>query len=178
MKTNVDRHPIKRLLLICKARLRLWLLSVLGWLFVLYISATMLLKYDTDTTDISGAIFVVVAILAGLAFTYAGVLPDDGRDRADVIYAGERLCQGAMIVLAASLLKYGTIVIPTQFAALSTWIDAHPGGGRELDPLVLVLQVTQFLIFVSGVYVAQLGYKTLGRVVALRTSRKGSEEHS
>ena len=172
MMTGADRYPIKRLLFACRARLWPWLSSAVGWLAVLYISATMLIKYDTNTTDISGAIFVVVAVLAGLAFAYAAVLPDAGQDRGDVIYAGERLFQGAMIFLGASLLKYGTIVIPTQLAAFSGWTNVQFTSGGFLEFLVLGLQVMLFLIFVSGLLVAQLGYTILGRVVVLRTSQR------
>jgi len=172
MGTGVDRDSIKQVLSKCQSRLWPWLSSVLGWLVVLYVSATMLIEYDTDTTDISGAVFVAVAILAGLAFTYAGVLPDDGRDRADVIYAGERLCQAALIFLSTSLLKYGTIVIPKQLAALAARTDSRFAQSGDLDLLVLLLQVVLFLIFVNGLLVAQLGYRILGRVVALRMSRR------
>jgi hypothetical protein len=165
-----SKHPIKRFFR--QVRLRSWLSSILGWVFVLYVSATMLINYDMDTIDISGAVFVALSVLAGLAFTYAGVLPNGSQDRADIIYSGERLCQGAMIFLAASLLKHGTIVIPVQVAALSTWTEAHFSDRIELGPLVLFIQIMLFLVFVSGLLVAQLGYKTLGRVMVLRISRR------
>jgi hypothetical protein len=149
----------------------------LGWLFVIYLSATMLVNYDTDTTDISGAVFVALSVMAGLAFTYAGALLGNGRERADILYAGERLCQGAMTFLAASLLKHGTIVIPAQIAAVSTWVEGRVGiKGIELGPpillLVLTLQIVLFFVFVSGLLVAQLGYQVLGRVVMQRVSRR------
>jgi hypothetical protein len=164
-------ESIKRFLSNCQSRLMPWLSSAMGWLFVIYLSATMLIKYDTETTNISGAVFVVLSVIAGLAFTYAGVLPDRSRDRTDVIYAGEHLFQGSMIFLATSLLKHGTIVIPTQVAALSTWPAVHFEDKIDIGPLVFLLQITLFLIFVSGLLVAQLGYKILGQVVIRRLSQ-------
>jgi hypothetical protein len=125
--------------------------SLLGWMVVLYLSATMLFKYDKDTTDVSGTAFVAVAVLAGLAFTYAGVLSDTGRDRDDVLYAGERLCQGAMLFLVASLLKYGTIVIPVQLAALPIVTDATSPSRSNLKFLVTLLQIFLFLVVICKI---------------------------
>lgn len=174
MMTAADKHPIKRLLSNCQVRLWSWLSPVLGWLTILYVSATMLINYDTETTNISGAVFVAVAGLAGLAFMYAGALPDDDRDRVEVLYAGERFCQGAMIFLFASLLKYGTIVIPTQIATLPTWtkLPFLVVNKVGIDILVIFLQFILFMFFVNGLLVARMGYEILGRVVMLRTSRR------
>lgn len=168
MSTGADRFSTKRLVAILRGRVWPWLTSALGWLVVLYVSATMLIKYDTDTTDISAAVFVAVAVLAGLAFTYAGVLPE-GRERVDVIYAGESLSQACLVFLVASLLKHGTIVLPTQLAALSSRANERflAEGGSDL--VVLILQIVLFGVFVSGLLLAQLGYKILSRVLVSRT---------
>lgn len=56
----------------------------------------MLLHFETETTEVAGAVFVTLSIVAALAFTYAGVLPSDSEDRSKVIYAGERMFQGTM----------------------------------------------------------------------------------
>ncbi len=169
--TIPSRHSIKNFLCIVQSRLWPWLATAPGWLFVFYLSATMLIKYDTDTTNISGAVFVALSILAGLAFTYAGVLPNESQDRAKVIYAGERVCQGALIFMGASLLKYGIVVMPTQITAISIWSKVPIADGIHLGPLMLFLRISLFVMFVSGILVAQLGYTIFGRVVVQRTSR-------
>ena len=176
MRFRSYRHSIERLLSSWQAILWPKLSSVLGWIVVLYLSATMLLRYDKDTTDVSGTAFVAVAVLAGLAFTYAGVLSETGRDRGDIIYAGERLCQGAMLFLVASLLKYGTIVIPVQVAALPIVTNATSAGQSNLKWLVTLLQIFLFLVFMNGLLASQLGYTILGRVVMRRMSRRGKQD--
>jgi hypothetical protein len=138
----------------------------------LYLSATMLFNYDKDTTDVSGAAFVAVAILAALAFTYAGVLPQSDPDRNEVVYAGERLSQGAMIFLLASLLKYGTFVLPVQLAALPASADTGPMFPIEL---VRFLQVFLFLVFTFGLVFSQLGYAILGQVLTRQVSRRSDQ---
>lgn len=170
MRSGADRHTLRRIFDTYQA----WISAALGWLAVLYISATMLINFDGDTRDVSGAVFVVVAILAGLAFAYAGILRDGDQDRADVTNAGERLCQAAMIFIGALLLKYGTMLIPTQAAAVAAFIGARPFPASDVDFLVLGLRIIQFVIFVSGHLVAQLGYTILGRTLVLRISRRSS----
>lgn len=151
------------------------LFSAAGWMVVVYLSATMLLQYDKDTTDVSGAAFVIASILAALAFTYAGVVSDGDKD--DATYAGERLSQGAMFFLMSSLLKYGTITIPRQLLALLPMTHATPGGKSALQLLVLLLQAFLFLVFMSGILVSQLGYKVLGRVLMRRMSLRGKDDY-
>jgi|SRR6185295_5169519 len=139
--------------------------SVIGWLLFLYLSATMLFQYDTDTTDVSGTAFVAVSILAGLAFTYAGVLEQSDPDRDDIVYASERLCQGAMVLLAASLLKQATLVVPAQLSSL-------PMRPTDLYLFVKFLQSCLFIVFTFGFVASRLGYDILGNVLMRRMSRR------
>jgi hypothetical protein len=143
----------------------------MGWIIVIYLAATMLFQYDKDTSDISGAAFVVASILAGLAFTYGGVISDSNDDKNDVIYGGERLLQGALLFLAASLLKYGTIAIPAQLVRLALVSQPVP----SLEIFVLGLQAILFLVFLNALLVSQVGYTILGRVAMKRMARRGKD---
>lgn len=138
----------------------------------LYLSATMLFNYDKDTTDVSGAAFVAVGLLAALAFTYAGVLPQSDADRNEVVYAGERLSQGAMTFLLASLLKYGTFVVPPELAALPAW--AHINPQLAID-VVKFLQAFLFLVFTLGLVFSQLGYAIFGQVLTRQMARRSDQ---
>jgi len=168
-------HFSNRFFIFWKATVGQRLSTTLGWIAVIYLSVTMLFQFDQDTTDVSGAAFVVASILAGLAFTYAGVLPDGDKDRDDVTHSGERLCQGALLFLMGSLLKYGTMALPAQLAALPLMAHANPESRSSVEFLVLMLQVFLFLVFMGAILVSQLGYTILGRVLTRRMSRRGKD---
>ena len=135
--------------------------AVVGILGCVY-GVLLVIRFNEDTTAITNAAFVVMATFATLSFSFARVIESETlKDR--VMYAGERLLHGALLVLVTSVLKY--------FIFLLYKIPTFAG----LPILKLVVSFTFSLtgasIFLIGVIFAHTGLRILNDVLLLRFAR-------
>src|SRR5207245_6509482 len=79
------------------------LLSFLGIYFVV---TSMFLDPKKDTTSLSNSAFLILGLLANLAFSYARTMDAGQPGRKKAIKAGEDFFLAAVIFAVASLLKY------------------------------------------------------------------------
>jgi hypothetical protein len=69
----------------------------------------MLANTSNDTTAISNTAFAMAATLAAVSFGYTRALAPDTQDRKDTLHAGESFFLSALVLLSASILKYGVL---------------------------------------------------------------------
>lgn len=131
--------------------------------FVGYCYAMILIvNYEKDTTNITNVAFVIMATLSALAFTFAQAMDQaDIKDR--LVFSGERLLHGALLVLIGSILKY-FIVAFVNYQLISKY-----------EYLVIVTKFTigmlVGIIFTNGVLFAHTGLRILNDLLLLRFTR-------
>ena len=135
--------------------------AVVGLLGVVY-GIFLVDRFNENTTAITNAAFAIMATFAALSFSFARVIESETlRDR--VMYAGERLLHGALLVLVTSVLKY--------FIFLLYKIPTFAG----LPILKFVVSFTFSLIgasiFLMGVIFAHTGLRILNDLLLSRIAR-------
>lgn len=104
--------------------------------------------------------------------------PEGGEPARDEgIFAGERLVNGAVLFLVASILKYASHDIPRYLNALA---EVLPDAQRAVEVSTLfgqnlfglMVAAIGFLFFLAGLVYAQMGLAILGAVVAHRAMRR------
>jgi hypothetical protein len=138
-------------------------------LLIAYVVADILFSPDKDSVQLSGAVFAVAALLAGLAFTYAGVLKEGSSERNRVICGGEYLVESTGLFLTATLLNYASVTIPDHYIRLF-----HGGRPPSPDDATFKLTMTwgvdliAFFISFLGIVSFLKGFVWCGSVVAQR----------
>jgi hypothetical protein len=135
--------------------------ALVGILGAMY-AVSMVFNYRENTTNITNAGFAIMATLAALSFSFARVVESDElKDR--IMFAGERLLHGAILVLVVSILKYFMFML-LKLPSLSSSAT-----------LELVLSFTVGLlaavIFSNGVLFAHTGLRVLNDLLLLRFTR-------
>lgn len=119
-------------------------------------------NYREDTTNITNAAFAIMATLSALSFSFARVVEtEELKDR--LMFAGERLLHGAILVLVASLLKYFVLA----FLKLS-FISKLPSAETTVS---LTIGMLIALIFCNGILFAHTGLRILNDLLLLRFTR-------
>jgi len=77
----------------------------------LFFTLFQLTNLSKDTTGISNTAFGILAIMAALSFSCAQSLKPESEVRERFTYAAERFFHGAILVLEASVLKYGVLAV-------------------------------------------------------------------
>jgi hypothetical protein len=67
----------------------------------------------SDTTGVTNAAFLITGTLSAISFAWAQALLPDDKDRARVLFAGERLLHGSVFLIIASILKYAALQLAT-----------------------------------------------------------------
>ncbi len=122
----------------------------------------MFVNFRDDTTNITNAGFAIMATLSALSFSWARVVESDElKDR--LMFAGERLLHGTLLVLVASILKYcifSLLKLPyiTNSAILEGAIKFTVGS-------------LSMLIFFNAVLFAHTGLRVLNDLLLLRFTR-------
>lgn len=134
------------------------LAGFLGGLYGLH----MLFNFREDTTAITNAGFALMASLAAISFSFARVVEtDELKDR--IMFAGERLLHGALLILIASILKYFVFLVLT-FPPLA-------GSAKIETTLLFTVGILAALIFSNGVLFAHTGLRVLNDLLLLRFTR-------
>jgi hypothetical protein len=135
------------------------LLGAVGYLYAL----RLVLNYAEDTTRITTAAFAIMVSLAGVSFSFARVVEsEDLRDR--LMFAGERILHGAILVLVSSLLKYFLFVSVTSSSVASI---------QRFSPLAVgTVGVLAGLIFGNGVLFAHTCLRILNDLLLHRMTRQ------
>jgi len=109
------------------------LLYCVGFVFLIYLIANL----SADTTLITNTAFAMVASLAALSFPVCRAITEPPEHQDRIRYAGERFFHAAVLLLFASLLRYG---------AFKLW-----SGGQPATPFgyVVLIDVTGFLVAYS-----------------------------
>ena len=139
-------------------------LSVLAALAVAsYFTFKMFIDYKTDTTAISNGAFVIVASLAALTFSWARVLGTEKDIQDRLTFAGERLFHAAVMLLVASVPKYGVLSLMQN-----SWISDH----LELEiMLTSVSGLTAGSLFLAAVMSAHTGVRIINDSLLQRLRR-------
>ena len=122
----------------------------------------LMVRFKEDTTLITNTAFAIIATLAALSFSFARVIEtDELKDR--VMFAGERLLHGAILVIVASILKYFLFLLYglPAFGA-STWLTFATS---------LTVGVLTGLVFANGIMFAHTGLRVLNDLLLLRFTR-------
>jgi len=122
----------------------------------------MLVAPNQDTTELANATAVDVAALAGLAFAYASVLDPTEADRDRVLFAGERFCHGAIILLIAAVLKYSALHLANK----------EPFGPILSTATAGALAAMDLVLFTHAIMNSCYGLANLNRVLSLRYARR------
>ena len=131
--------------------------------FAGFIYATsMVVNYREDTTNISIASFVIMMSLAAISFSFARVVEtEELKDR--IMFAGERILHGAILVLVASVLKFFIFVlIKNPIIATSVTLETA---------LKFTVGLLVAIIFSNGVLFAHTGLRVLNDLLLLRLTR-------
>lgn len=122
----------------------------------------MIFNYREDTTNITNAGFAIMATLAALSFSFARVIESDElKDR--IMFAGERLLHGAILIFIASILKYFVFLI-LKFPPIA---NSH----NVETSLLFTIGLLAALIFSNGVMFAHTGLRVLNDLLLLRFTR-------
>lgn len=134
------------------------LIGIVGAVYVFQ----LIYRFKEDTTLITNTAFAIIATLAALAFSFARVIEtDELKDR--VMFAGERLLHGAILVIVASILKYFLFLLYSiPGFEESTWLTF---------PTSLTVGVLTGLIFANGILFAHTGLRVLNDLLLLRFTR-------
>ena len=135
---------------------------VLLYLIGYYYAFFLIINYKEDTSNITNAGFVIIATISALSFTFAQVVEENNlKDR--LVFAGERLLHGAILVIVCSLLKY-LILTLIKYPSIAKY-----------EYIVLVVRFTFGLltgsIFLFGVSFAHTGLRVLNDLLLLRITR-------
>lgn len=138
--------------------------ELLALLVVTYYSVEILADFNRDTISISNTAVVICGSLTALAFGFARVLneKDEARDR--IVYAGERFFHATILLLLASLTKYGIqqAFLLVQPASLMIFSES----------VKLFFNVIAFVLFLWASLAAHTGIKVLNKILIHRTTRK------
>ena len=85
------------------------LVIILVFLVGLYFNWQLFTGLLEDTTVITNIAFGILATFAALCFSGARAINDSAEDKDKFTFAGERFLHSAVLVVIASLLKYGSI---------------------------------------------------------------------
>lgn len=135
--------------------------AIIGIIGVVY-AFHIIFQYKEDTTLITNTAFAIIATLAALAFSFARVIETDKlKDR--VMFAGERLLHGAILVIVASILKYFLYLLYSIPAfEESTWLTFVTS---------LTVGVLTGVVFANGIMFAHTGLRVLNDLLLLRFTR-------
>lgn len=134
------------------------LLALCGYMYSIW----LIFNLREDTTALTNAGFAIMASLAALSFSFARVIEaEDLRDR--VMFAGERLLHGAILVLVASLLKYFVLL------SLKLPTFATPSGYEVA--LVFTVGMLVAIVFTNAVMFAHTGLRVLNDLLLMRFTR-------
>ncbi len=122
----------------------------------------MIFNFREDTTNVTNAGFAIMASLAAISFSFARVIESDElKDR--IMFAGERLLHGAILILIASILKY--------FVFLILKFPPFASSGMVEPVLLFTIGLLTALIFLNGVLFAHTGLRVLNDLLLLRFTR-------
>lgn len=132
---------------------------IMGALYAMVI----VFNFREDTTNITNAGFAIMASLAAISFSFARVVETDLlRDR--IMFAGERLLHGAILMLTASVLKYFVfLILNLPIFAVSTLVESV---------LMFTVGLLSALIFINGILFAHAGLRVLNDLLLLRFTRQ------
>jgi hypothetical protein len=123
---------------------------------------SMILNYREDTTNVTNAGFAIMASLAAISFSFARVIEsEESKDR--IMFAGERLLHGAVLILIASILKYFVFLILKSLP-----IDCSQ---NVQTALLFTFGLLAAVIFSNGVLFAHTGLRVLNDLLLLRFTR-------
>jgi hypothetical protein len=127
------------------------------------------INYREDTTNVTNAGFAIMASLAAISFSFARVVESDElRDR--IMFAGERLLHGAILILIASILKYFVFSI-LKFPLFVGSVKVESG-------LLFSVGVLTGLFFSNGILFAHTGLRVLNDILLLRFTRYKDWDHT
>lgn len=105
----------------------------------------------SDTTAITNAAFLITGTLSAISFAWAQALLPDDKDRARVLFAGERLLHGAVFLIIASILKYAALTLATYEMP-----DIARSLSRVLGDVFGVLAAPLFLFAIGNAFAGVL----------------------
>lgn len=135
------------------------LVGFLGYLYAII----LIFRFKEDTTGITNAAFAVMATLSALSFSFARVIETDAR-RDRVMFAGERLLHGAILVLVASLLKY------LLFLLYSSATFTFAGWPEHVTTYTVGMLTA--IVFGNGIMFAHTGLRVLNDLLLKRFTRR------
>ena len=120
------------------------------------------IDYNENSIHLTNAAFAVTASLAALSFTYAGTKAAKSiSDR--LIFAGEKLLHGAILLIVTSVIKYMLFQINSAFNIETVHI-----AFKLIFGLVSILGA---VIFINGLLFSHTGLRILNDVLILRMTR-------
>jgi len=159
---------------------RSFVAKLLPWAVFVCLALAILFDPGRATLGVASAAFAVALSLASVTFSYARTLKDGSAVRDELVFAGERLVNGAVMFLIASILKYASNDIP-RYA--NTLLDALPPDGKRPDTtlfgdnvLGLIIAIVAFFLFLNGLIYAQMGIGILVATASHRAKRRPDHE--
>ncbi len=135
------------------------LLLIIGVFYVVLLLA----RYDKDTTNVTNGAFVITATLAALCFSCSSALNANDKDKGRFTYAGERLMHASILLITASIIKYGALAVQsTGFA------QAH---SRLVPLLIMPLGLSVTPLFIFALLSAHIGLQVCGDLLWPRLNR-------
>jgi hypothetical protein len=117
----------------------------------------------SDTTAVTNAAFLITGTLSAISFAWSqALLPDDG-DRPRILFAGERLLHGSVLLIMASILKYAALELATYQMP-----DIAQSISQIMSDLFGILAAPLFLFAVGNAFV---GVLIMYRILWPRASR-------
>lgn len=130
-----------------------WLPQLVVLVIGSFFTVKVFQDYKTDTTGISNAAFAIMASLAALSFSRANVYETAKPVRDRFVFAGERSFYSAVMLLLASVLKYGLLS-----AKSISWVLSRPTLTMVLD---LTLGGIVGVLFMNALVAAHSGVQVI-----------------
>jgi len=83
------------------------LVLLVVWIVGFVLMVGFLNDLERDTTTITNSTFAILGSLAALSFSASRAIQEPKEDSDRILYSGERFLHGAILVLTASIIKYG-----------------------------------------------------------------------
>lgn len=110
----------------------------------------MFMDLKNETVNVSNGAFIIVATLAGLAFTYCQAVEKKGEGYKLMFVAGECYLLGGILFLVASLLKYSLMT-----KSMEALISREDQQGHEM--FKSLFGVVSAICFVTATLLAHVG---------------------
>lgn len=135
---------------------------VLAMLFTGIYGIMLFIDVTNDSTSLINAVFAVMLGLSAICFSIAAA-KENKRISDRILFAGERLLHGAILVIVTSLIKY--LLFKTNYA-----IDIS-SANEFIKFIFLSFNIIVCVVFLQGLFFAHTGIRILNELLILRMTR-------